>query len=148
MITYLDTVIPVFVAREAIFLVAALVFRLREVGRQKFTLVDGNLSDFDFWAETLVVMRSSKFHHPRSAFSEQRLDQPRSVDQEQSELHKHKLWQYNTRGCILGPKILHRSVHMFTYEKLTRTSVYLQGVPRGEPRLKIQYRLLIVGLLG
>jgi len=40
MITYLDMVITVCVVGAAIFLAAALVFRLLKVGRQDLTLVD------------------------------------------------------------------------------------------------------------
>jgi methylmalonyl-CoA mutase cobalamin-binding subunit len=50
MITHLDMAIPAYVAGAAILLVAALVFRLRKVGRQDLTSVGGNLSDFDFRA--------------------------------------------------------------------------------------------------
>ena len=54
MITYLDLAIPVYVAGAAIFLVPTLVFRQRKVGKQDLTLVEGNICDFDFRADTPV----------------------------------------------------------------------------------------------
>ena len=154
MITYLDLAIPVYVAGAAIFLVPTLVFRQRKVGKQDLTLVEGNICDFDFRADTPVpwIMRSpiscAAFIIYNRLFPKNDLDQSINFFQEPSELlsrviqfaGNNGLVFWGQRLCTGAPFSPHCvSALKKSRKRAARTSVYRTA----GPRLRIRYRLLM-----